>query len=785
MARIPTKEELGGEQYASVRQLPQFRPQDFSGDAAIGRSLAGVGEAGQKVAVAFAEKKREEDEYEVTNRLVQFDLEQEKRLDDAKREVGPEARDFTKSYRDQYDEGARTFMETVPERLRPKVDAALVRRGSNFEKRAYDFELKERDRFHIEDVNRNITDLYNDSTASPNRKDDNAQRGVALIRASRLPANTKMRTEREFLEKNDEFAARAEFERRAAAGEDLGPTIEALRKMPRGTGIARGPSAKFSPEVEGAIGRASAETGVDPDVLRSFVRVESSGNPNTQTGSYRGLFQLSEAEFRKYGGKGSIFNPEENAMAAARKVQAESEAFQQKYGRAPTATDLYLVHQQGEGGYDAHVNNPDQPAWKSMLSTAEGQQKGQRWAKQAIWGNMTPEAKQHFGSVDNVTSGDFMGFWDSRLAGRGVNDAGGTYQLPDGTAAAGAGQALDDPRDEPFEDDTAPYRFLSPTNRRKLLNVARTAQRAVMAQKVEGAIVRVRKGEDLEKDEAGRTAFDTAVEHLTPFQKQEAIAKMETARAYATATRGIGDMTSDEAEEAVDRIRVKADTPENLVAATDRAHRDALTVRNRLETMRKADPVAAVWKGDPAGRIQPAKEVIEAREKIRSFDRNDPDFGRRTWETVIEARVAAQKRTMPDKEPRLLTKQEAESLLPLPKGTKFSDPQFRTILQKAADTASGRYGPAYAKAALADAIRWNISGDDEKRMSASILAKMATGEAITARDLRLEKMRQDAEMSLSSADWGSGLNKPPEPAPVAPKPNPSKKSPANPFDADD
>jgi hypothetical protein len=746
MARIPTKEELGGEQYAVQRQLPQFRAQDFSGEAAVGKALAGVGDAAQKTIGIVVEKQREADDYEVANKIVDFDLAQEKRLDDAKRKTEPEARDFTKTYRSQYDDDARAFMEGIPDRLKPKVDSLLVRRASNYEKRAYDFELKERDRYHSDDVSRRLTDWYNDSTSAPERKDANAERGVAVIRASRLPTNTKLRLEREFLEKNDEFASRAEFERRAAAGEDLGPEIEKLRRIPRGSGLRQpaSSSVKFSPEVEGAIGKAATETGVDPEVLRSFVRVESSGNPNTQTGSYRGLFQLSEAEFRKHGGKGSIFNPEENAKAAARKIQAESDAFQQKHGRAPTVTDLYLVHQQGEGGFAAHMNNPDLPAWQNMASTGEGRQKGERWAKQAIWGNLTPEAKANFGSVENVTSGDFVSFWDSRLSGRRVNDPGGTYQMPDPNSGEPAIK-LEDARDEPVEDDIAPYRHLSPTTRRKLLNLARTAQRSVMAQKVEGAIVRVRKGEDLEADETGRTPFDKAVEHLTPHQKQEAIARMETARAFSKATRSIQDMTADEADEAVERIGVTAHTPENLVAATDRAHRDALAVRSRLEKMRKADQVAAVWKGDPMGRIAPAREVKEALEKIKALDRSDPEYEQRSWEIAMTARVDAQRRTMPEREPRLLTEHEATRLIDMPAGADYSSPKFRVALQKAADTAEKRYGPGLARAALQDAIRWTITGKDDKKVAEGfILTKVAVGEAITARDIRLMRMQQEA-----------------------------------------
>ena len=52
-----------------------------------------------------------------------------------------------------------------------------------------------------------------------------------------------------------------------------------------------------------------------------------------------------------------------------------------------------------------------------MYDTAEGQQKGRAWARQAIWGNMTPEMKARYGNVDNVTSGDFANEWNARYAG--------------------------------------------------------------------------------------------------------------------------------------------------------------------------------------------------------------------------------------------------------------------------------------------------------------------------------------------------------------------------------
>jgi hypothetical protein len=43
--------------------------------------------------------------------------------------------------------------------------------------------------------------------------------------------------------------------------------------------------------------------------MRAIRGIESSGNPNAITGKYKGLYQLSDSEFSRYGGRGSIFDP--------------------------------------------------------------------------------------------------------------------------------------------------------------------------------------------------------------------------------------------------------------------------------------------------------------------------------------------------------------------------------------------------------------------------------------------------------------------------------------------
>lgn len=144
---------------------------------------------------------------------------------------------------------------------------------------------------------------------------------------------------------------------------------------------------------------AAPDAGTAPptDYYRRLAQVESGGNPNAQNGSYGGL----------YGTK-----PGEDVVAL---TERNRRALTQALGRPPTDDELYMGHQQGVGGYLSHLNNPDQPAWRSMRNTAEGQNKGDAWARQAIWGNMTPQMKAQFpGGVDTVPSGAFTQMWAQR-----------------------------------------------------------------------------------------------------------------------------------------------------------------------------------------------------------------------------------------------------------------------------------------------------------------------------------------------------------------------------------
>lgn len=184
--------------------------------------------------------------------------------------------------------------------------------------------------------------------------------------------------------------------------------------------------------------------GVDPNLMMRIGKIESGLDPRNRTGTYKGLFQLSDSEFNKYGG-GNIWNADDNARAAAAKIAAESRSFRTKYDRDPSPTEIYMLHQQGEGGLDAHLRNPDAPAWQNMFSTAEGRQKGPSWSRQAIWGNVPGQDKAAFeGGVGNLTSRQFLDMWGQKVEGQsgswggpGVPGFAKTLGGPDPTQAMG------------------------------------------------------------------------------------------------------------------------------------------------------------------------------------------------------------------------------------------------------------------------------------------------------------------------------------------------------------
>ena len=178
--------------------------------------------------------------------------------------------------------------------------------------------------------------------------------------------------------------------------------LKSLEDIPRGTPVEE-------------IKRVADAFGMDFNFMKAVAKIESDFNPKQRTGSYIGLFQLSNAEFQQYG-SGDILDPRDNAVAAAYKFLTEDILFEITTHKRPNLNDIYLIHQQGWQGAAEHVSHSDRLAWKSMCATDEGRAKGEKWCKRAIWGNTLPAIKHIWKTVDNFSSGAFVGMWQQRVS---------------------------------------------------------------------------------------------------------------------------------------------------------------------------------------------------------------------------------------------------------------------------------------------------------------------------------------------------------------------------------
>ena len=162
------------------------------------------------------------------------------------------------------------------------------------------------------------------------------------------------------------------------------------------------------------IREAASLYGLDFAMMMSIAKVESDFNPRVRTGSYKGLFQLGDYEFKKYG-DGSIWDARDNARAAAHMFLVQAEKFRWALGHYPDYAERYMVHQQGIQGAIEHYAHPERVAWQSMCATDEGLLKGEQWCRKCIWGNLLPQWKQTFGNVEKISSGDFVSLWTGRI----------------------------------------------------------------------------------------------------------------------------------------------------------------------------------------------------------------------------------------------------------------------------------------------------------------------------------------------------------------------------------
>lgn len=152
-----------------------------------------------------------------------------------------------------------------------------------------------------------------------------------------------------------------------AASGSLPPEITTGRSAGQSTNVAAP-----SPYDE-AYAAKEQKYGLPEGTLKGMGYIESRHNPRAWNelshSQYKGLMQLGRDEAASTGVT-NVWDPNQSIDGAARLAVRNQNTFRSRMRRDPTASEIYLMHQQGAAGGLALIQHPDLPAWKALSSGA-------------------------------------------------------------------------------------------------------------------------------------------------------------------------------------------------------------------------------------------------------------------------------------------------------------------------------------------------------------------------------------------------------------------------------
>lgn len=753
--------------------------------AAPGRAMAGLGESVQKFGVAVQAEQESADDWETKRRFVDFDLAQEKAFDEAKRNAGPEAKNFTPQYMTGYHENAKEFFKGVPESQRPKYDYMLAHRGGAFEKRAHDYELSERDKYHVNDVDTQTQNLRNATVEKPGSYKENLARGVFLIDGSRLPQDAKMKLRKQFAEGIEEDAIRS----RIGGGEDPEKVIEDIKRVPRvsmettptvrpGTIAAitnedrtfnsKGYGARTTGEItvngntyqfiNGGSGRGSIPHG-NYDIGRF-----TTGKQRSQEGYKfrRDAFELSDVKDDSPGTKGQddrrgllIHDARGGVTAGCIGIVGDFQKFQ---------ADLAIEKKKNGGHLNLQLGGPGSiemaDSSKVAQAGAPGVPEFEAPAGILESGNIDlknrPRVINDDGSTSTIRSisvnedGKEVLIPTISDEGEPLSDAAATAlykktgqhlgKFDNADNATGYAKRLHDDQEAMIDadDDAVPYRYLTPQRRRTLINVAREAGRESVLDEIGNDIAQIRRTGLPKAGDDGRTSLDRAKTFLTPRQMQKSKEDWREAELEYQTVSPLPNMSE---SDALDHIgAMLPDDGDSDYATKVKVAKVADARLKQIVNERKKDPALSV---NAAPEVRDAFDIIKrAGQAPNAVDGGTVDARGmispvKAHEIVIEARIAAQRRLGIDEGAiSPITQRQIADLLQIPDPRVLSDNDLIKKLKEASARAEETYGPKYAKMAFEAATRTIAKNQTTRDLVSPIVRKMIVGEAVTPEDYK-------------------------------------------------
>nr|DAS53896.1 MAG TPA: tail tape measure [Caudoviricetes sp.] len=188
------------------------------------------------------------------------------------------------------------------------------------------------------------------------------------------------------------------------------------------------------------IAEEARKAGIDPSIMLAMAHIETGGSFNERAknpgSSASGLFQFMKGTRGRYGLDGNtVFDARKNAAAGARMLNENRAFFRKRFGREPSAGELYLMHQQGAGGASALLSNPNALAIDVLTRAHNG---NRRLASEII--------RKNGGRMD-MTAGQFSSRWINKGDALQMAYGGYTNRPIGGRAvAAGANRGLQSSR---------------------------------------------------------------------------------------------------------------------------------------------------------------------------------------------------------------------------------------------------------------------------------------------------------------------------------------------------